>query len=120
MRLAGIVKVLPTLDLNSTIEDAKKLFTANDTDAVVVLENQMPVGVLSAFEVLEKIVEGAKLKDHPVKQAMNHNILIIPVETDPRDAAKTMLDHKHWMAVVTEKGEYKGVVTAGELVKALI
>ncbi len=119
MRLAGVVKLLPTLDLNSTIEDAAKIFTTRGIDAVVVLENQTPVGMLSAFEVLEKIVEGANLS-LSVKDLMNHNILVIDGDTNPKDAAETMLDHKHWMAVITEKGEYRGVVTAGRLVIALI
>ena len=119
MRLAGVVKVLPTLDLNSTIEDVAKIFTSRGGDAVVVLENQMPVGMLSAFEVLEKIVEGANL-DLAVKDLMNHNILIIDGDTNQKDAAEILLDHKHWMAVVTENGGYKGVVTAGFLVTALI
>jgi CBS domain-containing protein len=120
MRLAAVVKVLPTLDLNSTIEDAAKIFKSRGADAVVVLEDKTPVGMLSAFEVLEKIVEGARSEDIPIKDLMNHNILVIDGGTNPKDAAKTMLDHKHWMAVVTEKGEYKGVVTAGDLVKALV
>ena len=120
MRVFDLIKAIPTLDINSTIEDAKKLFTAHEANAIVVLENKTPVGVLSAFEALEKIVEGARLEDFRVKQLMNHNILVIDADTDARDAADTMLDHKHWMAIVTEKGKYKGVVTAGGLLKELI
>jgi|GEM_PF-3717689 len=120
MKVGNLVKVLPTLDVDSNFKEAAELFKHSDSDTAVVLENQKPVGIFSAFEALEKKVEGAKLKDHQIKQSMNHNILIIPADTDATDAAKTMLTHKHWIAVVTEKGEYRGVVTAGDLVKVLI
>jgi CBS domain-containing protein len=99
--------------------NAADILLKKRVDSVVVVQNKKPVGILGSFEVLEKIIEGAKLADIPVKEVMNHGILKIDSNTDAEEAAEIMLSHKHWMVVVTENGKYKGVVTAGGLIKGL-
>ncbi len=120
MKVRDLIRILPTLHQNSNLKEAIEIFRGSDSDVIIVLGNKRPAGVLSAFEALEKIVEGARLEDISVKDLMNHNVLVIDADTTAKEAAETMLAHKHWMAIVTEKREYKGVVTAGSLVKALV
>lgn len=120
MKVRNFIREIPTLNINSNLKEAIEIFRRSDSNAIVVLENKGPAGVLSAFEALEKIVEGARLEDIPVKALMNHNIVVIDADSEAEEAAETMLAHTHWMAVVTEKGEYKGVVTAGSLLNDLI
>ena len=120
MRVGDYTGVLPNLEADSTVKKAASLFKKTGSDRIVIVKESRPVGVLSAFEVLEKIVEDARLEDIPVKQLMNHNILVIDADTNQKDAADTMLTHKHWMAIVTENGEYRGVVTVAGLLKELL
>jgi arabinose-5-phosphate isomerase len=118
MKVKELVKWLPSIDFDSTIEDALNIITGGDFDSIVVVENESPVGILSSYDILEKIVEGSKLQDVRARDLMNRNILFIDTDTEAKTAAQTMLDHKHWMAIVTENGKYKGVVAVGGLLKA--
>jgi CBS domain-containing protein len=120
MKVRNFIRELPALEKNSNLKDAIEIFRRSDSDAVVVLKDKRPAGMLSTFEVLEKIVDGARLEDILAKDLMNHNILVIDADTDAMKAAEIMLTHKHWMAVITEKGEYRGVVTAADLLKEII
>jgi CBS domain-containing protein len=116
MMVKEVLGKFPSIEIGSNLGEAADIFLKNSVDSVVVLEDKRPVGILGSFEVLEKIIEGAKLEDIPVKDLLNHNILTIDVDQSAEEAAEIMLSHKHWMAIVTEKGEYRGVVTAGGLV----
>jgi CBS domain-containing protein len=117
MRVGDLAKQQPTIDLRARASEAFDIVFELSCDSLIVLDSERPVGILSSYELLEKIQVGAKLKDISVKDLLNNRVLIIDSETDAKEAAETMLDHKHWMAIVTEKGEYKGVVTAGGLMK---
>jgi CBS domain-containing protein len=117
MIVKELLRVFPSIEIGSNLVDAAEIMLKYSVDSVVVLEGRRPVGILSSFEVLEKFVEGAKLDDIPVKDVMNHGILTIDSNTSAEEASEIMLSHRHWMAIVTENGEYKGVVTAGGLLK---
>jgi CBS domain-containing protein len=120
MKVRELIRVLPTLHQDSSLKEAINIFRGSDSDVIIVLGNKRPTGVLSAFEALEKIVEGARFGDISLIDLMNPDVLVIDADTEANEAAETMLAHMHWMAIVTEKGEYKGVVTAGCLVKVLV
>jgi predicted transcriptional regulator len=120
MSVRDLFRVLPTLDKNSNLKEAIEIFRSSDSDAIVVLENKRPAGVLGSFEALEKINEGAGIENTPLTNLMNHNLLEIDADAEAKDAAGIMLAHKVWMAIVTENEEYVGIVTAGDLIKQII
>ena len=119
MWVRDILRELPSISADSSLLEAVRLFDTHASDQIIVLLDNEPAGILSAYETLEKKLEGASLMDIVVKDVMNRNILVIDAGVSVEEAAKTMLAHKYWMAVVTEDGEYKGVVTAGGLLKGL-
>jgi CBS domain-containing protein len=117
MRVGDLAKQQPSIDLGAIASEAFDIVLELSCDSLIVLDSERPVGILSSYDLIEKIQGGAKLKDVSVKDLFNNRVLIIDSETDAKEAAETMLDHKHWMAIVTEKERYKGVVTAGVLLK---
>jgi CBS domain-containing protein len=119
MEVKDVCKILPSITQEANLKSAAALITQNAVDSLVVIENQKPIAMLSSFELLAKVIEEVLLEDIPVKEVMNDNILVIEAATEIEEAADVMLSHKHWMAIVTEKGDYIGVVTAGGLLKGL-
>jgi CBS domain-containing protein len=120
MRLGDICKELPVVNKESGLDKAVALLVEKGVDALVVLDEGSPIGMLNSFDILERMAEGAELKRDSVKNVMNMSLLVLEAALDLKDAANVMLAHKHWMAVVTENGKYRGVVTAQNLLKALL
>lgn len=120
MKLCDICKDAPSIDVVSNLKDAVSIFLKSGGGVIVVLDGSKPVGVVSSFDVLEMILTSSKPDSTRVKEMMNPSILVLDAYVKLQEAAKIMLAHKHWMAVVTENGEYRGVVTAQGLLTALI
>ncbi len=120
MKVRDICIELPTIRVDRSLHDAARLLTGKDVEALVVLDKKRPVGIVGSYEILEKLLEGARLEDIRAKSVMNSTLLKVGADQTIEEAAQILLAHKHWMAIVTEKGEYKGVVTAGGLIKVLM
>ena len=110
---------LPSINYGSPIKEATKLINAKDTDTLVVLKNKRPVGILSSYDVLERLSGREGRESNSLETIMNRNFLVFETEISVEEAQDLMLSHKHWLAVVTEQGEYRGVITTRKLLKQL-
>lgn len=119
MRLGDISEALPTLNKESTLGEAVSKLVESGSEALVIVDDTKPVGMMSSFDVLEKMLEGIEPERISVKEMMTSTLLILNAALTVEEAARIMLAHKHWMAIVTDNEEYRGVVTAGGLLKAL-
>ena len=52
-----------------------------------------------------------------VKDAMDQKIVTVDVKTSAFDAANLMIKNKVWSLVVTEKGDYVGIVTERDIIR---
>ncbi|RMF91233.1 MAG: CBS domain-containing protein [Methanobacteriota archaeon] len=120
MKLKDLYKPHPAIRSGSSLEEALAVFHREKADFLVVVDGTTPAGILSSYDVLERTMEGAEPARIGVEAVMRPPLLLFDAAAEAEDAAKTMLAHKHWMAVVIEKGEYKGVVTAGVLLSGLL
>ncbi len=118
MRLGEICTDHPSVDICSRLDAAMSLMTEEAVDSLVVLDKGEPAGVLSSFDVLERMVEGVEPERISVEELMSRILLKLESSMEVWEAADVMLAHKHWMAVVTEDGRYKGIVTAHRLLRA--
>lgn len=119
MGLGEICTDHPSVDIRARLDAAVSLIIGREANSLIVLDNGEPVGVLSSFDVLERMVEGAESKRILVKELMSSTLLTLESSMEIEKAADVMLAHKHWMAVVVEKGRYKGIVTSRCLLDAL-
>lgn len=55
-----------------------------------------------------------------VKDAMDQKIVTVDIETSAFDAVKLMIESKVWSLVVTEKGNYVGLVTERDIVRRCV
>ncbi|MFQ5800279.1 MAG: CBS domain-containing protein [Candidatus Hydrothermarchaeales archaeon] len=119
MRLGDICKELPTLNKESSLGEAVSKLVESGSDVLVVVDDSKPVGMVSSFDVLERILDGAEPERIVVKEIMNITLLVLDAALSAEEAARVMLAHKHWMAVVIDNEGYGGIVTARGLLVAL-
>ena len=106
---------------DTLVYDALKLMAEKDVGALLVLQNGKLVGIMSERDYARKVIlKGKSSKEIQVKDIMNYHVVC----TNPDQTIQTCLElmtNKHIRHLpVIEKDELIGIVTIGDLVKAII
>ncbi len=104
--------------ISSVAQKMKGNYEFNHT---VVLENQVPVGIVSVRDILEKVVAAGKdCSEIRVSEIMSTPVVTAKLEEDLKIVSKTMVD-KHFlsMPVVDAEGKYAGLVSIYDVVGKL-
>ncbi len=105
------------LSLNSTVaaSDAAKLLEDSKTSAIVVLENQIPVGMVTNRDLMIKIVAHSYPLDTPIRRVMSAPLISISPDTDIKDAIGLMMAKKIRKLPVIKNDEVVGMIVASEI-----
>lgn len=128
-----IEDVLPHLLVHpsiATIDSKEKLWIATSmlvrfletfTNNLVVVENDIPVGMLGGEEVIKeftKIGDSSFFSDMTVQQVMNNDLCIIPQNTKVSDLLKKMYQMQRDFALVKNENEDYSTISARRLLEA--
>ena len=109
------------LSLNSTVaaSDAAKLLEDSKTSAIVVLENQIPVGMVTNRDLMIKIVAHSYPLDTPLRRIMATPLISISPDTDIKEALELMASKKIRKLPVIDKEEVVGMIVASEIARKI-
>ncbi|HJT10100.1 MAG TPA: hypothetical protein VJ771_04890 [Candidatus Nitrosotalea sp.] len=128
-----IEDVLPHLLVHSsiaTIDSKEKIWIATSmlvrfletfTNNLVVVENDLPVGMLGWKEIIKefpKIQDSSFFSDMIVQQVMNKDLCIIPQNTRVSDLLKKMCQTQRDFALVKSENEEYSTISARRLLEA--
>lgn len=118
MKIKELCRKTETIKENDSLRAAGKIMKEKRVDFIVVLSKDLePLGIVTAYEILEKEKSNEDLEKIKPREAMFTNILIINEDDEKEEAIKTLLAHKHWFAIVVDKNKkFKGVVSASDLI----
>ena len=113
----GVFSVAP----DSTVLDALQLMSEKNVGAVVVCEGDDLVGIFSERDYARKVIlHGKSSKDTPVREIMTSRVLCIePAQTTDQCMA-LMTDKRIRHLPVLDDGKLVGVVSIGDVVKAIV
>jgi len=94
------------------MEDAK-------VGAVIVMENNLPVGIVTDRDFSVKVVSHAYQITAPVKQIMSSPLVSINSDETVRMAADLMHDRRIRKLPVIDDGKIVGIITATDIVNLL-
>ena len=105
------------LSVNSTVPayEVAKLMEESKTGAVIVLENQVPTGLVTHKDLTIKIIAHSFPSDTPIRRIMSTPLISITPQTDLQTAAKLMSSRKIRKLPVIENDEVKGMIVASEI-----
>jgi CBS domain-containing protein len=103
-----------------TIKDAAKLMHKENVSSVVVIKNEIPVGIITDSDLRRLIAEGYDVEntiDDLLKRKLKKQYKLITVDIDEsvNDALSKMLEHRIKHTIVTENGKPRGMVTIGDI-----
>ena len=113
----GLCSVRP----DSTVYDALKLMAEKNIGAVLVLDGERPVGILSERDYARQVIlKGKTSKDTPVREIMTSKVVFVRPEQSIEECMALMTDKRIRHLPVIEEGKLIGVVSIGDIVKAVI
>jgi len=106
---------------STSVFDALALMAEKRIGALLVLEGNKLVGLFSERDYARKIILlGKSSKDTPVSEIMSRDLVCVEPAQLTADCMRLMTNHRVRHLPVVSCGELRGIVTIGDVVKAII
>jgi CBS domain-containing protein len=124
MRLSDLLRVkgskVVTIDPDRTVLDAVRTLVDHNIGAIVVVDEGAPVGILSKRDILRLTSKGSQELDRTLVADVMTREVVFAGETDLLPTAmETMTRHRIRHLPVIRGEELAGIVSIGDVVKAL-
>lgn len=105
----------------TTVIETLKYLAEKDIGALVVLKNDGIAGIISERDFVRSIAETGKcLLESTVSDYMTEEVFTIELDQSLSDCMKLMTDKHIRHVPVVEKGKLVGVISIGDVVRAII
>jgi CBS domain-containing protein len=110
---------LISIDADATVFQALVLMAEHDIGALLVMEQDTPVGVFSERDYARKVVlQGKSSKEIPVREVMSEKLICVTLSQSVEECMAIMTDrHIRHLPVLAEDGSVAGFLSIGDLVK---
>lgn len=106
---------------DATVLDAIRMISEKGIGALLVMEDERVVGLVSERDYARKIVlEGRSSSNTLVREVMSDKIISVRREQPVRDCMELMTDKRIRHLPVIEDGQLLGLISIGDLVKEVI
>lgn len=114
-----MTKSVISVDASMTVNGAAKMMEDAKVGAVIVMENNTPIGIVTDRDFAIKIVAHAYQITTPVKQIMSSPLFSISSDESVRTAADLMHDRGIRKLPVMDNENVVGIITATDIVNLL-
>ena len=106
---------------NQKIFEALQLMAKEDVGALLVLDGESLVGILSERDYARKVaLEGKSSKDCLVSDIMSSKVMYVENDSSTGECMALMINKKVRHLPVFDKGKLVGVISIGDVVNAVI
>lgn len=115
-------KAVHTINLSASVFDAVKLMADKNIGALVVVEDEKVVGVITERDYARKVVLMARAsKDTPVRDIMTSKVIYVRPSQGSEECMALMTENRlRHLPVLDKGGKLVGLVSIGDLVKDVI
>ena len=106
-----------SVDSSVSATDAAKMMEDTDVGAVVVLENNIPVGIVTDRDFAIKIAAHSYPVDTPVRRIMSSPLISVDPHSDLWIASDLMSTRKVRKLPVIDDDKVVGIITSSDIVK---
>jgi len=114
-----MTKSVISADASMTINETAKMMEDAKVGAVIIMENNTPVGIVTDKDFAVKVAAHAYQITSPVKEIMSSPLLSISSDESVRNAADLMHDRGVRKLPVVNDDKVVGIITATDIVNLL-
>ncbi len=105
----------------ATVFEAIELMAGKNIGALVVMEGDHLVGMISERDYTRKIMlRGKRSRETPVSEIMSTDLIVVQPEEPVENCLRMMTEKRVRHLPVLENGKLRGVISIGDLVKSVI
>ena len=120
MTIADVMtKSVISVDASMTVNEAAKMMEDAKVGTVIVMENNVPIGIVTDRDLAVKVVAHAYQITSPVKQIMSSPLVSINSDESVRAAADLMHERAVRKLPVMDDQNIVGIITATDIVNLL-
>ena len=109
-------KNVVTIEDDKTALDAANLISEKDVSFLVIMKNNIPVGVLSESDFVKRLAaDDKKASGVIVSEIMSSNFRWVEPETEIEDAIQKMLNNNIRRLIILDDNKLVGVITQTDL-----
>jgi len=109
-------KNVVTIEDDKTALDAAHLISEKDVSFLVIMKNNIPIGVLSESDFVKRLAaDDKKASEVIVSEIMSSNFRWVEPETEIEDAIQKMLNNNIRRLVILDNSKLAGVITQTDL-----
>lgn len=106
---------------DTPVYDALKLMAEKNVGALLVLDGDKLAGILSERDYARKVIlKGKASKNTPAREIMSENVVCVTPKQSVAECMALMTDKHIRHLPVIEDGKLVGVISIGDVVKAII
>ena len=110
-----------TIGPAATVFDAVKLMTEKNIGALVVVDRDKVIGIVTERDVARKVVLLARSpKETPLSDIMTIQVMIVPPQRTSEECMALMTEHRLRHLPVMDGGSLTGLISIGDLVKDIL
>ncbi|GAC1453437.1 MAG: CBS domain-containing protein [Steroidobacteraceae bacterium] len=119
--LDGKGRAIYAVEPQAPVLEAIRLMAEHHVGALLVMSGAVLSGIVSERDYARKVILlGRSSADTPVRDIMTAAVLTVSLDTSVQECMQLMTDKRVRHLPVTEDGRVLGVVSIGDLVKAVI
>ena len=109
------------IDPDTTVLDALRTMEQKNIGALLVMKSGQLVGIFSERDYARRmILHGRASRDTPVREVMTEDVFVIPPDATAGECMVHMTDRHIRHLPVVEGGRVMGVISIGDVVRAVI
>ena len=121
--MARVSKIMltdvPTLKKEAKAEDAAELLKNSKSGCIVIVENEIPVGIFTELDFVRNLASKNKILKEPVSKVMSSPVVAMSPDTKLDEALKIIDTKRFRKYPVVKNGKLVGLVTKKDVVNAI-
>ena len=110
-----------TIEPAASVFDAVKLMAEKNIGALLVLEGEQVIGIVTERDVARKVVLMARSpRETPLRDIMTTSVMVVPPQRTSEECMALMTEHRLRHLPVMDGGRLAGLVSIGDLVKDIL